>query len=403
MDDERKVKIDKDKIINNTITATLVVVLSFIIIYSLVIVFTPIIKGQNSDNTDAIKRINEAINKISNEYIDNVDIETLVEGAISGVARATGDPYTRYLTEDEYQEMLTSGTEVYGGIGVRISYDEKSKGIIVLGVMPSSPALDSGIKAGDIITGVGDTAVTYENYNECVDNMKGEEGTKIKITISRDGNIIQKEVERKKINNNNVESKIVDGNIGYIKIWSFENNIYNQFKAEYEILMAKNVKGLIIDLRNNPGGIVSETLDIARLLLPKGNLLKLVYKTGKEKIYKDNDDSEINIPLAVLVNSQSASASEILSAAIKDSKKGAIIGNKTYGKGIVQSIEKLDGKGALSITTSKYYTISGIEIHKNGIEPDIQIDLPEEYKNDAVISEGHDTQLREAINYINQK
>lgn len=403
MDDEQKVKIDKDKIINNTITATLVIVFSFIIIYSLVIIVTPIIKGDNADNTDGLKRINEAINKISTQYIDGVDTEALIEGAIAGVAKATGDPYTRYVTEEEYQEMLTSGTEVYGGIGVRISYDEKSKGIIVLGVMPGSPALESDIKSGDIITGVGDTVVTYENYNQCIDDMKGEEGTKVKITISRDGNVIQKEVERKKINNNNVESKMLENNIGYIKIWSFDNNIYNQFKAEYEILMAKNIKGLVIDLRNNPGGIVSETLDIARLLLPKGNILKLVYKTGKEKVYKDNDDNEINIPVAVLVNSQSASASEILSAAIKDSKKGVIIGNKTYGKGIVQTIEKLEGKGALSITTSKYYTISGIEIHKNGIEPDISVDLPEEYKNDAVISEEHDTQLKEAIKYINEK
>ena len=195
----------------------------------------------------------------------------------------------------------------------------------------------------------------------------------------------------------------MDGNIGYIKILSFDNNIYKQFKSEYDKLMSQNISGLIIDVRDNPGGLVDETIDILDLLLPKGDVLKLVYKDGSQKVYKCEDDEQINIPLAVLTNSRSASASEILSSAIKDSGKGVLIGEKTYGKGIVQEVERLESGGAMSITVAKYYTMSGIEIHKNGITPDIEVELPEDVKNLSVIEKDKDTQLQKAIEYINSK
>ena len=269
--------------------------------------------------------------------------------------------------------------------------------------MPDSPALKEDVKIGDLIIKVEDIEVTQENYNDCVNMIKGDVGTPVNLTFYREGQTIQKTIQRENVTASNVESEILNDNIGYIRIWGFENDVYKQFKQEYDKLKSSNIRGLIIDLRNNPGGLVSETISIAKLLLPQGELLKLVYNTGKEKIYKDDDDKEIDIPLAVIVNGNSASASEILSGAIKDSNKGVVIGTKTYGKGIVQTIEKLSTRGALAITTSKYYTASGIEIHKNGIEPNIIVELPDSYKREIYVPRNEDTQLNAAIEYIKSK
>lgn len=408
-----KFKLDKNRVLNDVIIATLTIVISGVILWCLLTVVRSDMgtsdrvfsNSSSGENAKYLDRINEAINQLKKKYIDidDVDMDELVDGAISGIASATGDPYTRYLTSDEFNELLTSGTETFSGIGVHLIYDKDTSGIMVVGVMPDSPALEAGLKPGDIILKVNDLAVNLDTYNKCVDEIKGEEGTKVNLTISRKGEIFEQKVTRKRITANNVESEVLDGNIGYIKILSFDNNIYKQFKSEYDKLMSQNISGLIIDVRDNPGGLVDETIDILDLLLPKGDVLKLVYKDGSQKVYKCEDDEQINIPLAVLTNSRSASASEILSSAIKDSRKGVLIGEKTYGKGIVQEVERLESGGAMSITVAKYYTMSGIEIHKNGITPDIEVELPDDVKNLSVIEKDKDTQLKKAIEYINSK
>ena len=408
--EEKKFIIDKNKVLSGVLTSTITVVLSGIILWCLWTVVNSdasstssvLTNPNSSSNSIYLSRIDEAINQLKEKYIDidDVDMDALIDGAIEGLVSATGDPYSRYLTDEEFSELLTSGTEVFCGIGVHLIYDSATGGILVVGVMPDSPALESGIKPGDVILKVGDTIVNLENYSDCVANIKGEEGTKAKLTISRKGEVFEKEITRKTITANNVESDVLDSNIGYIKILSFDNNIYNQFKTEYDKLMSQNISGFVIDVRDNPGGLVSETIKILDLLLPKYDVLKLEYKDGSNKVYKCSDDNQINIPLTIITNSRSASASEILASAIKDSKKGVIIGEKTYGKGVVQEVEKLDAKGALSITVAKYYTISGIEIHGNGIEPDISVELPSEVSNLNVIERDKDTQLQRAIEYI---
>lgn len=406
---DEKVNINKSKVLTNTITATLTIVLSFIIIVALSVIVVPILKNEGTsvnaspEMAQYLERIQDALAKVKNEYIDDVELEKLVQGAISGIASSTGDPYTRYMTEEEYQEMMTSSTQKYSGIGVHVTFDKDENAILILGTMPDSPALNAGIKAGDIILKVDDMEVKYETYYECIDKLKGVSGTSANLVIKRKDEIKNISVNRQDISPNNVESEILDGNIGYIKIWSFDNKIYSQFNEQYEKLMNSNIAGLVIDVRNNPGGLVKDTVDILELMLPKCDVLRLVYKNGNQKVYKCDGKNEINIPLAVLVNSRSASASEILSSAIKDSGKGVVIGEKTYGKGIVQTIEGLNGYGALSITTSKYYTPSGTEIHGNGIEPNIVVKLPEEVENDGVIDRQKDTQLQEAIKYIMSK
>jgi carboxyl-terminal processing protease len=402
MENKEKIKLDKTKIITNTITGVSVIIISAVIIMSFMIVVKPILDKSELTGVNAsyMNRIRDALVNIYDNYVDNVDMETLVEGAISGIAKSTGDPYTRYVSEDEYNSMLTSGTEKYGGLGIHITYDENSKGIIVLSVMPGSPALAEGINSGDIIRQVGDTVVNVDNYYDCVDKIKGEENTKVALTIQRGEEVFTKEYTRKIVTANNIETKKLDNNVGYIKILAFENNIASQFKLEYDRLRAEKVSAIILDLRNNPGGLLNETVTIARSILPKGEIVKLVYKNKSDKVYTCDGTNEIDIPLMVLVNGNSASASEILAGAIKDSGKGILIGEKTYGKGIVQTIEDLDVKGALSVTTSKYYTSSGIEIHKNGIVPNVEVSLDEEYKNKYYVPENKDTQLQKALELL---
>lgn len=405
MNDEYKN--ERKRFINKAVIISIIVIFSAIVIGAMTLVAVSLIKNTKTSNGEDISkyvtRIEDAIKMVKSKYIDDIDTEKLVDGAVAGIAEATGDPYTRYMDEEEYSQMLNSGTETYGGLGIHITYDTKSEGIIILGIMPDAPALDADLKIGDVILSVDGTVVSQKSFYECVDKLKGEAGSEVKLIIKRDNDTLEKTVKREEIIPNNVESDIMDGNIGYIRIWSFDNNVYKQFKTEYEKLKSKNITGLVIDVRNNPGGLVSDTVSILKEMLPKCDIVKLVYKDESERVYKCDGKNQINIPVAVLVNSGSASASEILASAIKDSNTGVLIGTKTYGKGIVQEVQQLDGKGALSITVAKYYTASGVEIHKNGIEPNITVELPEEYQKSSSVPRDKDTQLIKAIEYINSK
>ena len=405
MNDEYKN--ERKRFINKAVIISIIVIFSAIVIGAMTLVAVSLIKNTKTSNGEDISkymtRIEDAIKMVKSKYIDDIDTEKLVDGAVAGIAEATGDPYTRYMDEEEYSKMLNSGTETYGGLGIHITYDTKSEGIIILGIMPDAPALDADLKIGDVILSVDGTVVSQKSFYECVDKLKGEAGSEVKLIIKRDNDTLEKTVKREEIIPNNVESDIMDGNIGYIRIWSFDNNVYKQFKTEYEKLKSKNITGLVIDVRNNPGGLVSDTVSILKEMLPKCDIVKLVYKDESERVYKCDGKNQINIPVAVLVNSGSASASEILASAIKDSNTGVLIGTKTYGKGIVQEVQQLDGKGALSITVAKYYTASGVEIHKNGIEPNITVELPEEYQKSSSVPRDKDTQLIKAIEYINSK
>ncbi|MDD2376089.1 MAG: S41 family peptidase [Clostridia bacterium] len=401
---KEKLNFDKVKIITNTLTGVFIILISAMIIMAFMTVAKPYLDKEQLVDSNSIymNRIEEALVKIYSNYVGDVDMETLVEGAISGIAKSTGDPYTRYVSQTEYDSMLTSGTEKYGGLGIHITYDEAANGIMILSVMPGSPALEEGLNAGDVIKQVGDTIVNADNYYNCVDRIKGPENTKVALNIQRGEENFTKEYTRRIVTVNNVESKKLDGNIGYIKILAFENNISQQFKEQYDKFRSENVSAIVLDLRNNPGGLLNEAVTIARSILPKGDIVKLVYKSKEDKVYTCDGKNEIDIPLIVLVNGNSASASEILAGAIKDSGKGTLVGNKTYGKGIVQTIEKVTFQGALSITTSKYYTASGIEIHKNGIVPNVDVSLPEEYKNKNYVPENKDLQLQKALEILKE-
>ena len=412
MEEDSK-RLNMKKILSEAITIALIIIICTIVIGAIFIIVSPNIefkqgssinknKGSESEISIYMEKIKEALVEVYSEYIDEIDYNTLAEGAISGIAQSTGDPYTRFISDEEFNKMLVEGKEEYVGIGIHLTYDIKNDAILILGLMPDSPAMEVGLKAGDIIYYVDDMRATSKNFYKAIDVIKGEEGTKVKLIVKRGEEALNFEIERKKIKENNISSELLEDNIGYIKIWGFENETYKQFKEQYNELAAKNIKGLVIDLRNNPGGFVDQALLIANLFVPEAEALKLVSRYGVEKVYKTTSTTEINIPLAVLVNGNSASSAEILSGILKDSNKGVIVGTKTYGKGIVQKTQKLSYGGALSITTAKYYTKSGVEIHKNGIEPSILVEQAEEYKNEVVVPHDKDTQLLKAIEYIKQ-
>lgn len=401
-----KLNIDYKKMATEVITASLIIIISAIAIISFIIISDQEVNVYKSNaKVDIIKgtsRIEEVLTILESKYVGKVDVNTLIDGAIEGIFSKIDDPYTRYLTEEEYNESVNEGNEEYTGIGVHLSRNTETGYLTVVSVMPNSPAKSAGILAGDVITKIDNKEITGGN-SSAADLIKGEPGTTVKITLKRGDKTVELLVKRENIRESSVESEMLEGNIAYIKILKFGNGVYDQFKTEYtDLVVNKRAKGLIIDLRDNPGGFVEETVKIADMLDKEGVILKTVYKNDNTKVYT-SDKNQIEVPLAVLVNKNSASAAEILAGSIKDLKQGTLIGETTYGKGIVQSIIKLQNNGGISVTTAKYYTASGDEIHGKGIQPNIKISLPEDVRNSQVISFEKDTQLKEAIKVINTK
>lgn len=403
---EDKTKMDKTKIMSNAISIAIAIVMSVVVLYALYVVIKPNMSSNVSSDVftqEQIDRLEEAAKIIEKDYLYDYDKDVMIDGAIEGMVNSLENVYTYYENEEEYQESMNSGADAnYVGIGVHLTFDTETQGIKVLGVMPGSPAEGAGMKSGDIILKVDDTYVNIDTYMDSVDAIKGEKDTTVKLSVYRGEEVIEMEIKRAEITENNVSTDIID-DIGYIKVFSFDIGIYDQFRAEYDKLRSKNVKGIIIDLRNNPGGYVYDTLRMLDIFLPKAEVLKLVNKAGEEDVFKTDDREKIDIPMAVLVNQNSASASEIFASAVKDSGKGIVIGTQTFGKGVVQYVRPIKGHGAISIVSSQYFTSSGVVIQDNGIEPNIVVELSDELKNDSYIARDKDLQLQEALKYIKEQ
>ena len=338
---------------------------------------------------------------IDKYFLGEVNEEKLEEGAIRGYIDGLDDPYTEYISKDEMKDYLEDTKGNFVGIGIYMVKDTEKNMIKVLSTIKGSPAEEQGIQPGDLIKSVDGIDYTADDLNTISTKIKGQEGTKVKLEIIRGTEILNYEFTRKKIVVNQVEGKVINENIGYIDIASFDEETAKQFKEEFEKLQAQNIKGLIIDLRNNGGGIVSEALDIADYIADKDSvLLYEVDKTGKETIKKAKQDPIVKIPVVVLVNKNTASSSEILSGALKDLGKAKIIGTKTYGKGVIQEILTLPDESGLKVTTEEYQTPSKKKIHKVGIEPDVVVELPESVKNILNVKEEEDTQLQKAIEIL---
>lgn len=345
----------------------------------------------------------ELENYIKNNFLGEVDSNKLMEGQLKGMFNALEDPYSVYMTQDEFKSFTEETEGVYGGIGVIVTPGDDNL-ITVVSPIEDTPGERAGIKTGDKIVKVNGEEFTAEEMDEAVKLMKGKPNTKVTVTILRtdkDGNnkYIDLDIIREEIRLVTVKSDIIEGNIGYIKITSFDELTYDDFKKQLDNLMDKNISGLILDLRNNPGGLLDVCVDIADELLGEGVIVYTQTKNG-EKQYEKSDKAHVDIPLVLLVNEGSASASEILAGAIKDYGRGILIGNKTFGKGIVQRIRQLKDGSGFKLTVSEYFTPKGVNIHGIGIKPDIEVNLPEDIEGIGLEYLQQDTQLKTAIEKI---
>ena len=350
-------------------------------------------------STDLINKLYTVRKIIDDEYVSEIKEEDLVDGAVKGYVEGLGDEYTEYFTKSEMDEFKSEVQGNYFGIGIYMMQNTKENNIVILYPIEGSPAEKAGLKTGDIIKKVDDTKFTGEDFEKVSTYIKGKEGTKVKIEVERKGERLTFEVERKKIDLYPIKSEVLQNNIGYIKISSFDDDCAKEFKQTYNELNKSNkLKGLIIDLRNNGGGIVDEALDMADLILDKDKIeLISINKKGEEKIEKSKSNPVINIPIVVLVNGNTASASEIFAAALKENDKATIVGEKTYGKGVIQELISLRDGSGIKVTIEEYLTPNRNKINKVGITPDKEVTLPDTVTSIYNIEKTDDTQLQEAI------
>ncbi len=349
-----------------------------------------LVSNDNGDLASDLARFRAIIDEY---YLGEVDDNKLKESAIKGYIEGLGDEYSEYITKEEYEEYKINIMGNYVGIGIYMSVYKDTDEIVILSPIEGSPAEEVGILPGDIILKVNGIEYDGEHLDEASAAIKGEEGTKVKIEIKRNEEIINLEVERRKVIVNPVKSEIKNGNIGYIKLTSFDEDTSKIFKEKYEELQKQNINSLIIDLRDNGGGIVQEALTIADYMLEKdAKMLITVNKKENEEIEKSKYDPIITIPVVILVNENSASASEILAGALKDNNRAKIIGTKTYGKGVIQELLTLKDGSAIKLTTEEYYTPNRTKINNVGIEPDELVENDENVKEDL--------QLKKAIEMV---
>jgi len=356
----------------------------------------------NPDTVDqsVVAKFNKVRSILKNEYYENVDENKLLEGAIAGMADSLGDPYTAYYTKEEWKMYSESITGSYVGIGVSISLGEDNL-VTIVEPFEGSPAEEAGMKKGDKIIRVDGKDVRGVKDGDAVVNMiRGPENTKVKITVYRpsNGEMLEFDLTRKKIKIANIKSRMLEDNIGYIRIVKFDSEINRYFNEHLNKLISSGMKALVIDVRDNPGGYYDQVVAICDRLLPEGTIVYTEDKYKRQDV-KKSDAKELGMPIAVLINGNSASASEILAGAIKDHKKGTLVGTKTFGKGLVQASSTLDDGSGLKVTIARYFTPSGVCIHGAGIMPDIEIDVPEEYKDSPIsdIPPEKDIQLKAAV------
>ncbi len=344
-----------------------------------------------------IDRLEEMIKK---NYMGDVSNEDMETGLYRGLLASLGDKYAEYYTVDEVQDMVESTSGIYYGIGAYVAQDPDTMYPYISSVMRGTPAEEAGLRANDFIEKVNDEDMQGMDLDDVVDRIKGEDGTYVHMTIVRGevGNREEMEfdVMRSRVEVPTVFSEMQEDDIAYIEIGRFDTITVQQFSEALTEMMAEDPKGLILDLRANPGGSLDAVVKIADMLLPEGLVVYTEDKYGKREEYKSTGEEEIEIPMVVLVDGNSASASEILAGAIKDYQKGTLLGTQTYGKGIVQQFFTLPDGSAMKVTVSHYYTPLGNDIHEVGIEPDVVLEWdPEVFEKD-----GTDNQMEAAMDLL---
>ncbi|WP_256324727.1 S41 family peptidase [Succiniclasticum ruminis] len=331
------------------------------------------------------------LGKIRSSYVGEYTDKKLFEGAMHGLVEGLDDPYSEYLDEKGFSRLneMTDGT--FGGIGVVLG--QRNKEFVVVSPMEGSPGAKAGIEAGDKILKVNDVDTKGRTLEDVVSTIRGKKGTSVKLLLEhKNGQQFTADIVRDDIKVKSVTGRMLpDSKIGYIRIAMFNENTGEEFKKAYEKLEQEGMQATLLDLRHNPGGLLTECVKVSNYIVPKGPVVSITDKKGNTKVYESKLE-KVKYPLAVLIDHGSASASEIVSAAVQDTKAGKLFGVKTYGKGCVQSVFHITTKTGLKLTTAMYYTPSGRSIHKVGVTPDVEIELPEK----ATV----DVQLNKAEEYL---
>lgn len=353
---------------------------------------------------------------IGQYFLYDEDAENVEDFIYRGMLAGLDDPYSTYYTETDYKSMTDSTKGTYSGIGAMISQNRTTGLCTIVKVFEGSPALEAGMQPGDIIYKVGDTLVASESLDVLVNNyIKGEEGTPVDVTVYRadKDEYVDMTLKRRKIEVPTVEYRMLSDGIGQVIVSEFDVITVEQFEQAVNELQKEGMKGLIIDLRSNPGGVLDSAVKMVDYMLPddldqyekgKGKTL-IVYtadKNGKGDVFTASDGHELKMPIAILVNGDSASASEVFTGALKDYDWATVVGTTSYGKGIVQNLIPLGDGSAIKITTAHYYTPSGFDLHGKGIEPDVKVELDEKLKTQAVVKPEEDNQIQKAVEILKE-
>ena len=361
------------------------------------------VSGSDYERIARYDRLDEVRETLLNDYYQELDEDELLLGAIQGMMAAVGDPYTFYYTPEEMARSNENSEGLYHGVGILVQRN-KDGYIEVLRVYPDSPAEAAGVRVSDLITAVDGNVISGEDgktYNDAVEQIRGDVGTQVELTIQRDDKTLKLMVTRADVNVSYADYQIISGDIGYVSIAQFTGDAAERFEEAIDYFKEQNIAGMVIDLRNNPGGLLTEVIQIADSILPEGEIVYIQDREGRRTDYYSDADG-YDVPLVVLVNDMSASASEILAVAVQTFDRGTVVGMTTYGKGIVQSLLTFEEDGAgMQLTTASYYGSDGRSIHGVGVTPDIEVALEADHipLNPDPIS---DNQLATALKELEQ-
>ena len=361
--------------------------------------------GDLLDDSDVNKKIDEINRYIDSYFYFDIDREKQEEALYDGIMEGLDDPYSVYYTKEEYEELMEEDSGEYVGVGAVVTQDETMR-VTVVRPIPNSPAEEAGLMPEDQIVEVDGTEITDQELTLVVDMIRGEADTTAHIKVYRasEGDYLEFDIPRRVVENYSVYSEMLDDNIALIQVQQFYDNTPKEFEEAIEKAIADGAKGLIFDLRDNPGGLLNAVTEMCDYIMGEGTIVTVEDRDGRViNDYESDEEQQINMPMVVLVNGNSASASEIFTGALKDSGKATIVGTTTFGKGIVQSVIPLSDGTAIKITIAKYFTPNGSDIHTIGIEPDYVVELADGRQNAVNLPHDEDAQLDKAIKIINSK
>ena len=359
---------------------------------------TTTINADSFLSEEAIKKLDEIYAYVNIYYYNQIEKEDIYNALYSGLMESLEDPYSVYYTPEGYEELKVSTSGTYYGIGAGVSQDLKTMEVTITKVYRGTPSEEAGLKNGDKLLFVEDIDATSMSVSDLVKYIKGEEGTKVHLTIYRPSTneTLEFDVERRYVELPSIEGEMLEGGIGYIQITEFQDKTDEQFEEMVKQLKLQGAKGLIIDVRANPGGLLSTAVNLLDYVLPEGLLVYVEDKYGNRNDYT-SDAACLNLPIVVLTDENSASASEIFAGALKDYQYATLVGKTTYGKGIVQNIIRLSNGDAIKLTTAKYFTPNGNDIHKIGVTPDIEVDYEYSGPEDETYDKQYDSQFLKAV------